>query len=152
MNKRFLAFVSSIIVVFTLVSCQPKGPVTLDASDYQARIVDVSVQELDAKIAAKDSFILYLSSPSCLFCQSFSPNLEESVEEYQYTVYRILFPTLSSNHVVYKRVQFTPGMIVFAKGKIVASLDPTKSQDATYYESYANFITWLTRHITFPTT
>lgn len=149
MKKKIIRFISMISLVFILVSCQNKGPISLSAGDYTGQVITTEVAQLDAKMANKDSFVLYLTSSSCSFCQSFTPYVEASTAQLSYTVYKLFFHTLTSDHAVYKKVKFTPAILIVNKGKIMVTLDPTKDKDMQYFESLDGYNTWIRKYVQF---
>jgi hypothetical protein len=123
--------------------------VELAPADYVGDMVDIQSTTLEQKITASESFLLFVSSPSCTLCQSFTTHVIESTTNLQYRVYRIYLSTLPQDSIVFTKVTFTPALLLFKNGKIYQILDSTKSGDTQYFASTEALSQWIGRYVQF---
>lgn len=78
-----------------------------------------SVAEYDNKIANKDSFLLFVYSPTCTGCKNVSPALKKYVNENKIALYTLDKANLSAKHELTKAgVVTTPYLIIVVEGEI----------------------------------
>lgn len=60
---------------------------TMTYKDYTAALVPISHEELEAKMASGQPFLLFLGRETCSHCQAFVPKLYNTLQEVPRTVY-----------------------------------------------------------------
>jgi len=136
-----------------LISCSsemPAAKASLSEADYVAAIIEIDYEDYLRKTSAQDSFVLYVYSPSCLICQRFSPFLKQGTEELSFTAYSLPRNEFSTDSPLYAYAQYTPAVIVYSTGSVIANLNSTLDSDSPYFESSAGFETWISEHVSFP--
>ena len=74
------------IIYFVKSTSQPVNA----ASEYAEAVKsyqELSIDQVENKLANKDSFFLYVGRESCQYCRAFVPKLSQTVEQTQQTVY-----------------------------------------------------------------
>lgn len=135
-----------ILSLFLLVGCSSKK-INLSEQDRVANYKDTTYEEIKTKIKDRDSFIVYVTSNSCLICHNFNPFVEETTINLEITIYKVYANTVDLNSPIMKKTKYTPAVFVFKKGKIIEYLDPTKNKDSEYFDSQVAFEGWLSQYL-----
>ncbi len=98
---------------------------TIENSGYmykEANLLSYELEttnEYDSKVENKDSFLLYIYSPSCMGCKSVAPAISKYVDDNQVAIYTLDKANISSKHSLYKAgVTATPYFIIVFEGEI----------------------------------
>ena len=98
---------------------------TIENSGYmykEANLLSYELEttdEYDSKVENKDSFLLFIYSPSCTGCKNVAPSISEYVDNNQVAIYTLDKANISSKHSLYKAgVTTTPYFIIVFEGEI----------------------------------
>lgn len=94
--------------------------------EESASLIELTYDEVEAKILKKEAFILYIKQAGCMSCKAFAPILESWINESKVNVYSIernKIPENSKLHFTY-----TPTVQIFKDGKMIDSQDPVKTE------------------------
>ena len=143
--RKLLILISMIPLIF-FTACQSADPAILEIDVDATTYVELTVSLLEAKIAAGDDFILYISSFTCTSCADFRPILESVIQSKRVVVYKIEADTdfKTSNTLV--PYEFTPTVIVFENGAIIGQINAV--DDAKYFASETAFLKFYDKFIT----
>ena len=84
--KKKLSILILLLLSFVLITgCDPKD----DDDDKSEYLVSISLNELEEKVANKESFILVITQKDCSHCATYKPVLTEVLEEYKITAYEL---------------------------------------------------------------
>lgn len=151
--KKILGILCSFLFVIVAVGCSCKkddnnkaslGVGDMNASTYQT----ISLSEVDAKVDNKDTFILYVYSPTCGGCIAFKPILENVIKSKNLIVYALLYSDITSGHEL-KSLSGTPSVVVYKEGEILTKINSNKDSD--YFKNNDSFISFLDKYTYMPT-
>jgi len=149
--KKFLV-VLSIALTFALVSCQNGAKLTV-TMDYQVTETEIiSAQTLSDMLANKETFILYVSSETCLSCQEFEPILMDFIQINHVLVYEIESSSQFSTNNGILDYEFTPTIFFILEGNVIHSADPLSDDSAFadasgFAEFFDNWVSLTTNNI-----
>lgn len=133
--KKILLF---IFMIFGICGCscnkdelikikKDEAPTILESSGYlytKHRLLTYQLNntdEYDAKIANKDSFVLFVYKEGCLGCDNLSPAIKKYLDENEGSViYSIEISEIGLKHTLYKdyNISGTPWILVVKEGNI----------------------------------
>lgn len=142
-----------LLLTLTLGACKPlssESPkaITLSSEYYNNQEIR-EISEKEAYLSLIDeqkSFILYAYSLSCYGCSLFTPHIEDFVREENISIFKIQPSVIKETDLV-QVFKFTPSVAIFSHGKFFVLLDPTSEKDADYFDSSAQFTTWIYTYI-----
>lgn len=108
----------------------------------------IQVNEIDSLINDKKSFGLLVTLPGCTSCAAFRPIVEEVADSKQLDIYEISLKALKENGG-YEDIKYTPTMMLFRGGKLLAYLSANAAQDTDYYKDAENLSKWFAKYINF---
>jgi len=141
--KKILMAILMISLLF-LSGCRNKPVLTALTSPGVTSSELISYSELETKMNAKASFILYVSSETCSSCRDFKPYLDAFIVETSVVIYQIeAFEQLPIDNSLIP-FTYTPTLFFIENGEIVKTADPISEEDAfssteaftTFFESY----------------
>ena len=126
--KKRLGIVFLVLIYITLLTGCKKDENKETKSDY---LVNLTLDELEKKVADKESFILVITQTDCAHCKQYKPILIDVLEEYKITAYEFDQQTLAheeNGNLVYDQEQLgrlkaianvsgTPTTIFIEKGE-----------------------------------
>jgi len=142
-----------LLLTLTLGACKPLSSeglnkISLSAEYYNNQeISEISEKETYLSlIDEQKSFILYAYSPSCYGCSLFTPYIEQFVSKENISIFKIQPSVIKETDLV-QVFKFTPSVAIFSDGKFYVLLDPTSEKDADYFDSSAQFTTWVYTYV-----
>ena len=153
--KKIINIIFSILFVLLIAngcSCnkdKKDSKVALGVGDMNATTYEtISMAELKTKITDKDSFVLYVFSPTCGGCAMFKPIIESVISSEDLIIYAIEYNNIEKGHEL-KSLQYTPSIVVYNKGELFISTDPDKNEE--YFKNDEGFKTFLNKYTYKPT-
>lgn len=150
--KKYIGIICGFIFVLLMVAgcgCKKNNKASLGVGDMNATtFVDISLEEVDAKVKADDTFILFVYAHDCDGCKYFKPILNAVIEEKNLIVYGIESSKITKGHAL-KSLRWTPGLVVYDKGDILVKTEGNESPD--YFKDEAGFKTFLNKYTRMPT-
>ena len=143
--KKILLIILSLLV---LVGCNKDNkPFSLDSEYYNdGKIIDIDSNGIKKLEKEKKSFAVFVNLKGCTSCIEFKKVLDQFMDEY-----KIDFYSLSVNDIegtcIDDCVKYSPSVVIYHKGKVVASLDAIKNEDLPYYESVEGFKSWFNKYV-----
>ncbi|HZJ89215.1 MAG TPA: thioredoxin family protein [Bacilli bacterium] len=147
--KKLIAF--GALISTLLFSCNFNDPqitkFSLSSVYYEkAELAEVTKEEFNDLLTAKDSFIIYQYLESCMACYQFTPVLNEFILDQEITVLKI--NAFSGGETILKNyATIVPTLFLFEKGGYVTHLDPTKSEHAGAFTSASGLTLWLEKYV-----
>jgi len=152
MKKIIGIFCSFLFVILVVAGCSCKNDDTkasLGTGDMNATTYkSINMSELNAKIEDKDSFVLYVYSPTCRACEMFKPIIENVIQSKHLIVYAITYNSIEEGHEL-KSLKYTPSLVVYNNGKILTKTDPDKNRK--YFSNNDGLISFLDKYTYMPT-
>ena len=84
--KKKLSIIFLMLIGFTLLTACDKKE---EEKDEYKNLISLSLDELEEKVANKDTFILVITQKDCAHCAEYKPILEKVLEDYDITAYEI---------------------------------------------------------------
>jgi len=83
--KKYL-FITTLLLIstFLLTGCNKNNK-----EDSDKYLVSISLNELEEKVANKESFILVITQTDCSHCKQYKPTLKEVLNDYKITAYEL---------------------------------------------------------------
>lgn len=95
--------------------------------DYTDALVPISHEELEAKMASGQPFLLFLGRETCSHCQAFVPKLYKTLQEVPRTVYHYNTEDKTDQNLQAFRDRYgistVPNLSYYEGDQLVASLD-----------------------------
>ena len=88
--KKYLMIIGGVAALLALVLI-----IVLSNNDINDKFIDLSFNELQAKIENGDTFPLYIGSARCAICVEFQPTLKGVIRNNDFTMYHIDLDTFS---------------------------------------------------------
>lgn len=140
MKKIFIYLFLPFILLLT--SCGPmigkfeaeiqggiKEPITIDSKDYLTMTEE------------EKSFILYISSSTCVSCKQFNPKLNSFIEEYSLVIYKI-----ESKHIKeYIDFHATPAIAIIKDGNVVHTIN--MDENPSHFKSTSSIEKYILRYV-----
>jgi len=148
MKKVIRLFAICIILLGTLTGCKKETikKILLEGQEGITTYVDITVDELDHKIATEEDFLLYIYNPTCGACMLFAPKLLEFIEDTETVVYRIVGNTIPKGKI--KGLNYTPSLAFYLGGKLQRIVDPDKNSDP--FNSTENLTNYIKKYAYLP--
>lgn len=119
-------------------------PVTNDSLFIEIDSVS-KLQELENE---SKTFALYVYLPGCASCASFLPIVNEFVQANNIDMYSVkLSDIYDEPNSVSERLDYTPSILIYVDGKVVAYLDPGSNEDLKYYQTLEGLSTWFSQYL-----
>lgn len=145
MKKLFLIF---ICILLTGCVNQNKDIIfSLEDKYYEkATYLDITSSELDKLIDNKESFAVFIYQPLCNTSYEFSLILDEFINKYNITLYKIEFSNIKDTKIS-KYIKYYPSLAIFYKGDIINYLDANSNEDIDYYKNIDSFESWFSKNV-----
>lgn len=126
-----------LLLLLFLMGCQSKPTVSIEFTDTSNDTHLIDVQTLQSKMANSDSFILYVSSPTCTSCEEFRPLLLSWIEATHAVVYQIDVSDDFKTDNTLLPYNVTPTIFIIHEGTWKTTYEYIK--DAKVFESMDRF-------------
>lgn len=138
----------SILFVGAVSGWFDNSKVTLDP-EYVGAGTDF--MELDAAgyeglVAAKKSFIVFVDQDGCTTADRLRGFVSDYAVATGVKVYRMMFSEVKKTSL-HDNVKFYPSVAMISKGKVVGTLRADSDEDASAYNDYEAFKTWMGRYL-----
>lgn len=107
---------------------------------------EIGAGELEALVAERESFAVFVHEPLCSASYSFHKVLLDFGERYQMTFYKITFEEMESTDLG-NYVKYYPSFVIYHEGEPVAYLDAEEDEHLPYYETVEGFEQWFGRFV-----
>lgn len=94
MKKRNIYLIVSIILLITIIIF-----LVYNNNINKSKLVKINLDKVEEKINNKDTFILCVSSSTCINCERYLPKLEEISRDYNLEIFYIEVDKLSSKEL-----------------------------------------------------
>lgn len=94
MKKRNIYLIVSIILLITIIIF-----LVYNNNMNKSKLVNINLDKVEEKINNKDTFILCVSSSTCINCERYLPKLEEISRDYNLEIFYIEVDKLSSKEL-----------------------------------------------------
>lgn len=94
----------------------------------------------------EESFAVFVYMASCTSCAHFDTVLEEFLEENPMKFYKVSLLNIDETKMA-EDVRYSPSVVLYNKGEVVAYLNAVSDDDMMYYESAENFKEWFTKYV-----
>lgn len=81
---------------------------------------NVSMKEYKQKMNNKEDFVMYIYSPTCTFCKSFKPTLNETIKETDLKILALdtsISENLDNTFLNKYKIEHTPTLIYYSRGE-----------------------------------
>ncbi|MGT2830024.1 thioredoxin domain-containing protein [Streptococcus hillyeri] len=151
MLKKILVTVSFFMISILLMSCGRQSSSELQekkTGTYQesvANLEEITLQELNEKIANSEEFLIYLGRPTCGYCQVFVPKLAEAHQEKSARIYYLNSDEADAKDwnefIAYFGIKTVPHFSYFSDKQMVDSLlkgsESTVDEIKAFIEKYS---------------
>lgn len=141
--KKILVLLSLLLI---LCSCK-ETPFSLDDEYYfnEGLIEIESLDEIAKMVDEEKSFALFVYMPGCTSCAAFKPVVESFLNKNEMTFYEISAEVIGQDkdNSIMKAIEYAPSVLLYNKGKVIASLDAMSDDDLKYYKTTAGFTEWF---------
>ena len=99
-------------------------------------LITIDVPTLEEMIAKKETFAVSVFLPGCSSCAMFKPIVEEVEASKQIEIVELsLAEAKEKNTIIGQYVSYTPSLVIFKEGELVAYLNANSYDDYPYYSS-----------------
>lgn len=141
--KKILLFFISILLIS---GCSSKTFYLDDSLYGNGEVIQINKDDFEELEKNKNSFAIFIYMPGCTSCNNFDKVLEEYIDKYDIKFYSIEI-TETKDTSISEKVRYSPSVVIYNKGKMVAYLDAISDDDLKYYESVDGFNTWFTKYV-----
>ncbi|HFI0293542.1 TPA: thioredoxin [Streptococcus suis] len=145
MIKKIISYFSLLLCFFILYTYQKtttketltKSSSITTSSQTSQSYIAISLAELQEKMTTAEDFFLYVGRPTCPYCESFLPKLEEAIQESSTIVYYLDTDSESdvsalTNFLTDQEVETVPHLAYYQSNKKAAHLE--KGSEASIEE------------------
>lgn len=119
----------------------------LAEESYQsAKLIDISINELEEKLEKKESFALLVYQPACSASSNFCNVIDEFQKENNLTFYQIPYSEIKDNKN-FEYLKFYPSFVIYKKGKAIDYLKANKDEDIEKYTNVDSFKNWFNNYV-----
>ena len=131
-----------------LVGCSKTiSPFDLEDKYYGTKdLEDVPGSKIKELEDDKESFAVFVYMASCTSCAHFDRVLEDFLDEYPMKLYKVSLLNIKGTKME-QEIRYSPSVVIYKEGKIVAYLNAISDDDMKYYESSDNFKEWFTKYV-----
>ena len=136
-----------ILFFLLLLLCGCNNKIKL-SDNYQSaeNLIEIDNKMLLDLEKSKESFVLFISLPSCPTSSEFRKLLEKFLEKENLSFYHII-STQIDNSKASDAVKYFPTVIIYDKGKIKTYLKADSEKDEKYYKSLDEFSKWFSKYV-----
>ena len=138
-----------LLTLLVLTSCQEKVFSLDDEYYFKTDLIEIdSLEEVEQMAKDKKSFALFVYMNGCTSCAAFKPVLTAFLNRNKMTFYSISAETIGEDkdNSIMKAIEYAPSVLLYNKGKVVASLDAMSNDDIPYYETEDGFTQWFIKY------
>ena len=144
-----------IFMLFLVVGCNSSK---VNSDNYEKFYLDdkyydesflkkISSQELIELENNKDSFAVLVHIPgACNSDVPFAPLVEDFINTYNITLYEINFKDINNTQID-DYVKYSPSLVIYDKGKLIAYMDANSNDDLQYYKSVDGIKNWFSKYV-----
>lgn len=138
-----------LLTLFIFVACSSK-PFSLDEEYYFHKdLIEIeSLDQVQQMVDDEKSFALFVYMDGCTSCAAFKPVLNTFLTQNEMTFYQISASIIGEdkNNSIMKAIEYAPSVLLYNKGKVVASLDAMSDDDLPYYKTADAFTSWFIKY------
>ncbi len=143
--KKLSIFMCAFLMLISLSACQPKEKVC-KRDTSKGSVTQINLAKMEAKLEAKDTFVVVFSTHTCGYCLRFHEMLDTYLENHNVEIYNVYLDeektTVNENREIVNRhfeeFNSTPGVFYVVDGKNVSYL-PNQS-DGVNEEYFENWV------------
>ncbi len=105
-------------------------------------VISLSTEEYEEMIAAKKSFVLFITQPGCYTGEKMRGYVANYADEYDLKVFEMMFSDTKKTSL-YPSVKHYPSVAVISEGKLVDALRTDSDEDAPAYNDEGEFGKWM---------
>lgn len=137
-----------VLFSFLLVGCGNVQEKFLLENKYYNNnsITELDIDTFNELVENKESFAIFIYQPLCATSSNFEQVLNEFLEEYQISFYKMSFSDMKETELSHD-IKYYPSFAIFYEGELVQALDANSDKDVNYYKSVDEFISWLTSYV-----
>ncbi|MDO4508160.1 MAG: hypothetical protein Q4B65_02125 [Candidatus Saccharibacteria bacterium] len=125
--------------------------VTLDAEYYcegecSGEMIPITGEEYEELISAKRSFVLFVDQGGCNTADRVRGFVSRYIDAEDMRVYTMMFSEMKETSL-YPTVKYYPSVVIFSKGKVIASLRADSDEDAIVYNDEGAFVEWMGKYL-----
>lgn len=146
---RVLSLLVFAFLLLILTSCKVEK-YKLDEKYYnpsEVGLTDVELDLVNEEIKNKGNFALFIYLDGCTTCSEFEPIVSSFLEENNMMMYSLSYDKMEKGSDLKKTVKYSPSVVLFKNGKIVAHLDTSKDEDTERFRSFDAFKEWFESYI-----
>lgn len=139
----------TLLTLFIFAACSSK-PFSLDDEYYFHKdLIEIeSLDEVAKMVDEKKSFALFVYMDRCPSCAAFKPVLNTFLTQNEMTFYQISASVIGDDkdNSIMEAIEYTPSVLLYNKGKVIASLDAMSDDDLPYYKTADAFTSWFIKY------
>lgn len=143
MKNKILILILFIILISGCTSKKISIPNKYRNNNGLTKINNTKLNKLENK---KDTFILFVYNPFCTFKIPCDEIFEKYSKDNNIEILKIPFNEYKKNKY-YKKVKYSPTIIIVNNGKIIAYLDAENDKDIDKYQNIKEFTKWINKYI-----
>lgn len=152
MLKKCLLITVTCLTFLVLVACASQSTsqkASGQTDTYQisvAQLQEITLDQLNEKIAASEDFLVYLGRPTCDYCQVFVPKLAEACQNKSVTIYYVDSDKADGkawdDFIAYFGIKTVPNFSFFSDKQMTDTLskgsEATVEEIAAFLEKYGD--------------
>ena len=107
---------------------------------------ELNVDTFSELLENKESFAVFIYQPLCATSSRFEKVLNEVLEEYQISFYKMSFSDMKKTDLA-DDIKYYPSFALYHDGEFVDALDANSDQDTDYYKSVEGFLEWFNSYV-----
>ena len=137
-----------VLTVLFLVGCDCQHEMFfLEEKYYNSdRITEIDVDTFNELMDDQESFAIFIYQPLCATSSSFEKVLNEFLEEYQISFYKMSFSDMKETELS-RDIKYYPSFAIIHEGELVDALDANSDEDTDYYKSLDGFVRWFNSYV-----
>ncbi len=132
-----------ILCLFLLSGCD-NAKVNLSVGNGE--IIKINSERLKQLEDDGESFVLFISLPSCPTANEFKNMLTSYVKDKQINIYQI-YNTEIDNTLISQKIKYFPTLVICKNGKVMTYLKADSDQDKQYYENVQSLDNWFNKYV-----
>ena len=151
MNRKITTIVLIILVILGIIaiSFHATKKFYLDKEYYNDKgLTEIEYAEVKSLLDNKKTFILFVYNNFCQFSVPCENIFKETAIKNGIEIKQIPFQEFKKVDL-YKKVKYSPSIIIIKNGKIVDYLNASKDEDIDKYQDSNEFESWLKKYVLF---
>lgn len=152
MKKIFKTLMIMLLSVVVVTGCKKDKKIEkfmLERHEGMVSYIDITQEELEAKILKKDDFILYVYGAMCGHCAAFSPYMKSFIETTESVIYRIEGSLITDFSLV-PGLKHTPSLAFYNSGEMIKLTSPSKNRKDDPFKSVENLTKYIQKYAYIP--